>query len=172
MSSTLWSRALTIFATLLTAAIIIAAILFAVQRAFPAHMHTYQSYTLDVAPSAPWHPGQSLSLLWVPSQAQMGPGEPPRSVSCHFLLYGPYATRDAAEDYLSALPGDGVPLAASAPPLALSTDVAAAAPMPVTYVLPNALAPGYYVVVGFVGDEYPSGSGGGASASWAVEVAA
>ncbi len=171
MWSTLWSRALMGVAMLLTAAIVIVAIVFAVQRAFPAHMHTYQSYTLDVAPSAPWHPGQSLSLLWVPSQAQIGPDEPPRSVTCHFWLYGPYTTQAAAQGDQTAMPGDGVTLAADASPLTLSTDVATTAPMPVAYALPDTLAPGYYVAVGFAGEGDLPGSGG-ASVSWVVEVAA
>jgi hypothetical protein len=161
--------ALTIVAVLLTVALFVAAILFAVQRVFPSQTHTYQSYDLEVTPSSPWHPGQSLSLEWVPSAALMtGPEEPPRSVTCQFSLYGPFATRAAAQADLGL--GNGVPLAASAPPLTLSTDVAAPAPAPVAFALPNALAPGYYEVVGSA-----VGAGdylGGSSGSWVAEVTA
>ncbi len=64
--------ALTVIAIVLTAAIVVAATLFAIQRVWPGQMHTYQSYTIDVAPSAPWHPGESLSLHWTPSVTQIG----------------------------------------------------------------------------------------------------
>jgi hypothetical protein len=121
-----------------------------------------------VIPSAPWHPGQSLSLLWVPSVAQGGP-EPPRSVTCQFSLYGPYDTYTAAHaDQSGQPPGSGVPLAAYSPPRALSTDRATSAPTPVAYVLPDALAPGYYVAFGVVGAGDSTGSG--SSVAWVVEV--
>jgi hypothetical protein len=158
---------LTVIALLLITALVIAAIVFAVQRALPAQSHTFQLYTLEVTPSPPWHPGQSLSLLWVPSATQIGPGEPPRSVTCHFWLYGPYSTRAEAQA-VGPEPENGGTLAASAPPLSLSTDLSAPAPSPVAYALPDALAPGYYVAVGFA----DAGSAGGASVSWVAEVAA
>ena len=116
--------ALTVVAVLLTMTLIVAAILFAVQRVFPAQGHRFQSYDLEVTPSAPWHPGQSLSLVWVPSDASIGPDAPPDSVTCQFLLYGPYATQaDAQAD--NSPQDDGATQAASAPPLALSTDLTA-----------------------------------------------
>jgi hypothetical protein len=68
--------ALTVVAVLLTMTLIVAAILFAVQRVFPAQGQRFQSYDLEVTPSAPWHPGQSLSLVWVPSDAGIGPDAP------------------------------------------------------------------------------------------------
>lgn len=175
MWTTITSRARTTLAVLtllLTTALVVTGILFAVQWAFPAHMHTYQSYTLEVVPSAPWHPGQSLSLLWVPSEAQGGPDEPPVSVTCLFSLYGPYATQADAQAnavHVAVPPGDVAMLAGSAPPLTLSTDRSALAPAPVAYVLPTALAPGYYVAIGLASE---GDSAGGASVSWVVEVAA
>jgi hypothetical protein len=81
--------ALTVIALLLIIALVAVAIVFAVQRAWPAQSHTFQSYTLEVTPSSPWHPGQSLSLWWVPGVERISPDEPPRSVTCHFGLYGP-----------------------------------------------------------------------------------
>lgn len=158
---------LTVVALLLSLILVVAALLFAVDRAFPDHTYTYQSYQLEVTPSAPWHPGQSLSLLWVARYAEMGPDAPLRSVTCHLRLYGPYTTHTDAKAVLSP-DVDGGTLAASAPPLTLSTDLAAPAPAPVTYTLPAALARGYYVVVGFAEDA----GGGGGSSSWVVEIAA
>jgi hypothetical protein len=163
--------ALTVGAVLLTVALVVAALLFVVQRAFPSQTHTYQSYQLEVTPSSPWHVGQSLSLVWVPNTAQIGPDAPPRSVTCQFSLYGPYATQAAAQaDQHEAGQGNGT-LAASAPSLTLSTDQAAPAPTPVAYTLPNALAPGYYVAVGTVGAGDTSATGG-SSAAWVAEVTA
>ena len=161
-------RALTVLAVLLTMTLVVAALLFVVQRAFPAQTHQYQSYQLEVSPSAPWPPGQSLSLLWVPTEAGIGPDAPPHSVTCQFSLYGPYATQaDAQAD--QSPQEDGGTLAASAPPLALSTDLAAAPPEAVAYALPAALAPGYYVAVGST-DRGDTGFATSYS-SWVVEVA-
>lgn len=133
-------------------------------------MHAYHSYGLEVTPSALWHPGQTLNLQWVPNFAASS-DEPPPSVTCTFTLYGPYTTRaDAQADLVGLAPEHGaVPLAASASPLVLSTDVGAAAPTPVAYALPATLAPGYYVVTAaaVVWD-----SGGGDSSSWVAEVTA
>ena len=139
--------ALTVLVALLTMTLVVAAILFVVQRAFPAH--GYQSYYLEVSPSAPWHPGQSLSLVWVPTGAGGGvvSDAPPHSVTCQFSLYGPYATQAEAQADHSPQE-DGGTLAASAPPLALSTDLTAPPPPAVAYALPAALALGYYVAVG------------------------
>jgi hypothetical protein len=160
-------RALTVLAVLLTMTLVVAAILFVVDRVSPSQTHEYQSYQLEVSPSAPWHPGQSLSLVWVPTEAGISPDVPPHSVTCQFLLYGPYATQaDAQAD--NSPEEDGATQAASAPPLTLSTDLTAPPPSAVTYTLPAALAPGYYVVVG---STYLGGVASGSS-SWVVEVAA
>jgi len=160
--------ALTVVAVLLTMTLVVAAILFAVQRVFPAQMHRFQSYQLEVSPSAPWHPGQSLSLVWVPTDAGIGPDAPPHSLTCQFLLYGPYATQaDAQAD--QSPQEDGGTLTASAPPLALSTDLTAAPPSAVAYALPASLAPGYYVAVGSAGW---GDTGGGFSSVWVAQVVA
>lgn len=169
-------------ALLLTAAVVVA-IVFVVQWAMPEQMHTYQTYSPEVTPAPPWHPGQSLSLQWVPDEAgQTGPEDAvPRAVMCTFLLFGPYATRTAAQaDATAPLPAAdpssndrytlyGSAPAVSAPPLTLST-AQGTEPAPVTYTLPTALAPGYYVAVGLADDA--NAGGGGASVSWVVEVAA
>jgi hypothetical protein len=68
--------ALTVVAVLLTMTLVVAAILFVVQRVFPAQGHRFQSYELEVSPAAPWHPGQSLSLVWVPTDAGIDPDTP------------------------------------------------------------------------------------------------
>jgi hypothetical protein len=159
---------LTVVATFVTVILIIAAILFVVQRVSPAEQgYRYQSYELVVTPSPPWHPRQSLSLWWVPTDAGIGPDAPPHSVTCQFLFYGPYATQANAQADHSPQ-DDGGTLAANGPPLTLSTDLTAAPPPAVAYVLPAALAPGYYVAVG------STDLGGFASTSspWVVEVAA
>ena len=164
--------ALTVVAVLLTMALVVAAILFAVQRVFPAQTHRFQSYDLevtDVTPAPPWHPGQSLSLQWVPTDAEIGPDEPPNSVTCTFSLYGPYPTQEAARADSGPPPPGDVPLAASTPPLALSTAVGAPAPAPVTFALPDSLAPGYYLVVAA---NDLGGPGGGTTSGWVAEVAA
>lgn len=173
MWTTIASRArtaLTVFVALLTMVLIVAAILFATQWAWPAQTHTYQSYSLEVSPPppAPWHPGQSLSLVWVPSEAGSGPGEPPASVTCQFWLYGPYATRAGAPTDQGGPMITGATPAASAPPLTLSTKVGTLAPGPVTYALPDTLAPGYYVVVAATQEGDP----GGTSSAWVVQVTA
>lgn len=161
---------LIVSALFLTLILVFVAILFGLQRVLPAQSYIYHSYGLEVTPSPPWHPGQTLNLLWVADDV-LSSDEPPPSVTCTFTLYGPYTTQaDAQADQDGSAPeGGGVPLAASAPPLVLSTDVGAAAPTPVAYALPNVLAPGYYVVIAAadLGD-----SGGGASSSWVAEVAA
>lgn len=161
---------LIVSAVLLTLLLVGVAILVGLQRAFPAHTHTYQSYSLEVTPTPPWHPGQTLSLVWVTSGGGQSGNEPPPSVTCTFTLYGPYATQAAAQaDQNSGLEPSGVPLAAIAPPLVLSTNVGAPAPTPVAYALPGGLAPGYYLVIAAadLGD-----SVGGASSSWVAEVVA
>jgi hypothetical protein len=160
--------ALTAVAVILTGALVVTAMVFAVNRALPSQIHTYQSYQLAVTPSAPWHPGQSLSLQWVPIEEEVSPDAPPTSIMCQFSLYGPYATRaDAQADHSPQ--EDGTTLADSAPPLALSTALGAPAPPPVAYVLPVAVTPGYYVAVSAadLGD-----IGGGGSSLWVVTVAA
>ena len=165
---------LTVVALLLTMALVVAALLFAVQWVFPAHTHTYRSYDLEVTPSSPWHTGQSLSLQWVPGYSAIGgpnePPQPPRSVTYTFALYGPYPTQAAAQQAIQfgPTPGGGAPIAASAPPLALSTDLGAPTPPPLAYALPDALALGYYVAVGSAdgGDVV-----GGWSGAWVAEVA-
>lgn len=158
---------LIVIATFLTLILVVVAIFVGLQRVLPSYI--YHEYSLVVTPSPPWHPGQTLNLLWEPDDAS-GSDKPPPSVTCAFTLYGPYTTQaDAQADQDGSAPGGGgVPLAASAPPLVLSTDVWAAAPSPVAYALPNVLAPGYYIVIAAVdlGD-----SGGGASSSWVAEVA-
>ncbi len=168
--------ALTPLPALLIGFLVIAALVVALLRFFPDQggMHTYQSYQLEVSPALPWHLGQPLTLSWMPTSAGLSVGEPPRSVTCHFWLYGPYTTRSLAEAYqpelTSGVPDDsggtavgGTMPAAGAPPLALSTDRGAAAPAPVAYALPDALAPGYYVAASFVDN---------AGTSWVAEVAA
>ena len=140
--------------------------LFVVDRVSPSQTHEYQSYQLEVSPSAPWHPGQSLSLVWVPTEAGMGPDAPPHSVTCQFVLFGPYATQaDAQADHSPE--EDGATQAASAPPLTLSTDLTAAPPEAVAYTLPAALTPGYYVAVGST----DLGGFASGSSSWVVEMA-
>jgi hypothetical protein len=173
-----------VIALLLIIALVVAAILFVLQRAFPAQMHNYQSYELAVTPSSPWHAGQSLSLQWEPSAAGMGPGEPPSSITCTFSLYGPYGTQAVAQTANNSDPGGPpldpsgpptdsyVPAAASAPPLTLSTAVGAPAPAPVAFALPDTLQPGYYVVVANADLGGSGGGGGGSSGSWVVEVTA
>jgi hypothetical protein len=162
---------LTGFAVLLVVIVVVVAIWFAVGRVWPSQTHEYTTYQLAVTPAPPWHPGQSVSLQWSPSAAQMT-GPPPRSVYCHYALYGPYPTRDAAYAHIADQSfASGVPLADSAPPLALSADAAAPVPKPLAHTLPDTLAPGYYVVAGSVdsGDTMPQG---GTRVSWVVEVAA
>lgn len=157
-------------ALLLAVAVVVGAIVFFVQWALPAQVHTYQTYSPDVTPAPPWHPGQSLSLQWVPGEAgQTGPEDAvPRAVMCTFSLFGPYATRTAAQaDANGPTPGGGAAPAASAPALTLST-ARGTEPAPVTYTLPTALAPGYYVAVGLADDA--TAGGGGASVAWVVEV--
>ena len=174
MSSSTQSRVrsqLTGFAVLLAAALVAVAIWFAVERVWPSQTHVYTTYQLAVTPAPPWHPGQSVSLQWSPSTAQMT-GPPPRSVYCHYALYGPYPTQDAAHAHLVGPAfGSGAPLADSALPLALPADRAAPVPKPLAHTLPDTLAPGYYVVAGSVdsGDTMPLG---GTRVSWVVEVAA
>ncbi len=167
--STRARTALTVFATLLTMVLLVAAILLATQWAWPAQTHTYQSYSLEVTPAAPWHPGQSLSLVWIPSEEQTGPDAPPTQVTCQFWLFGPYATRAGAPTDQGAPMMSGATLATSATPLNLSTRVGAPAPGPVTYVLPATLAPGYYTVEASVqqGD-----TGGSSDTAWVAEVTA
>jgi hypothetical protein len=165
------TRTLLIVSTLfLSLILVVVTIFFGLQRALPAQSYIYHSYGLEVTSSPPWHPGQTLNLLWV-SNDVLSSDKPPPSVTCTFTLYGPYTTQaDAQADQGGLAPeGGGVPLAASAPPLVLSTDVGAAAPTSVTYALPDVLAPGYYLVIAAanLGD-----SGGGASSSWVAEVAA
>jgi hypothetical protein len=165
-------RTLMVVAVVLTVALVVAAILFARDRPRPTHTYTYQLYTLLFTPAAPWHPGQSLRLLWVPS-VQSGPDAPPRSVTCHFRLYGPYATQGDAQadlwraatqaDLSTVAPQDAIPLAASAPPLVLST-ARGPAPAPVIYVLSATVTPGYYVAV--------SSADWVGSTPWITEVAA
>jgi hypothetical protein len=84
------------------------------------------------------------------------------------LLYGSYATQaDAQADHSPQ--DDGATQAASAPPLALSTDLTAPPPEAIAYALPASLAPGYYVAVGSAGW---GDTGGGFSSVWVVQVVA
>jgi hypothetical protein len=139
---------------------------------FPSpHLHTYLSWVLAVTPAPPWHPGQSLSLKWLPIRSEMD-GQPPRTVSCHFALYGPYSTSGDAQAHVTTIeiqPSTDTPPADSSPSLTLSTDPAAQAPEPLAHTLPAALALGYYAVEGSVdaGD-----TAGGCGGGWMVEVAA
>lgn len=169
MRTSIQFHARTLLIVSLTLILIVVAILVGLKWALPA-THIYHSYTLAVTPSSPWHPGQTLNLLWVPNDVTSS-DEPPPSVTCAFALYGSYTTQAAAQaDQGGSSPeGGGVPLAASASPLALPTDIWASAPSPVAYTLPDDLAPGYYLVIAAanLGD-----SGGGASSSWVAEVAA
>lgn len=161
---------LIVTALFLALTLVVVAIFVGLQRALPAQSYIYHSYSLAVTPSSPWHPGQTLNLLWV-SNAVLSSDEPPPSVTCIFTLYGPYTTQaDAQADQNGPeSAGGGVPLAASAPPLVLSTGVGAAASTQVAYALPDELTPGYYLVIAAanLGD-----SGGGASSSWVAEVVA
>jgi hypothetical protein len=154
--------ALTLVAVLLTMILVVTALLFVLVRTFPPQWHSYQTYSLDVTPSGPWHPGQPLSLQWAPGGGGTVQGEPPSSVVCQFSLYGPYSTSAEAQANLHQ-PPDGPTPAASAPPLTLFAAMGATAPPAVAYALPATLASGYYVAEGY------SGGGG---ASWVVQVAA
>jgi hypothetical protein len=159
------------FAALLSVIVIIVAIGFAWERVWPSQAHSYTTYQLFVTPAPPWHPSQSVSLQWWPSTAESSVLLP-RSVYCHFALYGPYPTQDAAHAHLVGPAfGSSAPLADSAPPLALPAGRAAPVPKPLAHTLPDTLAPGYYVVAGSVdsGDTMPLG---GTRVSWVVEVAA
>jgi hypothetical protein len=159
------------FAALLVMALVIAAIAFAWEHVWPNQNHSYTIYQLYVTPASPWHAGQSISLQWWPSRAEMS-GAPPRSVYCHYALYGPYPTQDAAHAHLVGPAfGSGAPLADSAPALALPADTAAPAPKPIAHALPDGLAPGYYIVAGSV-DHGDTMSLGDTSSSWVVEVTA
>lgn len=159
--------ALTVVAVLLTMILVVTALLFVLVRTFPPQWHSYQTYGLDVTPSGPWHPGQSLSLQWAPNGGGSVQGEPPSSFTYSFSLYGPYSTSAEAQANLRQ-PLYGPPPAASAPPLTLSAAMGTSAPPAVAYALPTTLAPGYYAAESFSGGE----SLGAAIFSWVVQVVA
>jgi len=118
--------------------------------------HATYRFQLEGLPSGPLHPGQRLTVRWVPVLVNPTSSALPINFFCGLELYGPYASQTDANkltDNLARLDPEIWPIpTVSAEPRYISNQNPE--PLSVLLPLPTTLRPGLYVAASLVKNTY------------------
>lgn len=111
--------------------------------------HATYRFQLEGFPTEPLHPGQSLTLRWVPTLVTSASSAPAFEFFCVLGLYGPYTSQADADRLATSLmqqdPAVWPAAIVSAEPSFISNRTAT--PQSVVLALPATVRPGLYIAV-------------------------